>query len=116
MELKDKYGDYGLVGAAILEKKAEVCVIDTLLMSCRVLGRDAETALIALLAEQAAGMGCGVMTGQYAPTAKNDMVRDLYQKHGMIYDFERDAWTVSPASVGPVPMHIRVTKVFGADG
>ncbi len=115
MELKDKYGDYGLVGVAILAKEGKTCVIDTLLMSCRVLGRDVETAFIALLAEQAAGAGCGVMAGKYIPTPKNAMVKDLYQKHGMVYDAARDVWTLPLSAAAPVPPHMRVTKVFGKD-
>ena len=115
MELKDKYGDYGLTGVAILEKKGEACVIDTLLMSCRILGRDAETAFISLLAAQAAAMGCDAITGQYLPTAKNALVKDLYQKHGMTYNAAQDMWSVPVALVTQVPAYIRVIKVFGKD-
>ena len=53
MDIKDKYGDYGLVGVAILKKDIKSCVIDTLLMSCRVLGRGAEDTFIAKIAEAA---------------------------------------------------------------
>ncbi len=49
MDIKDKYGDYGLVGVAILKKQDSSCIIDTLLMSCRVLGRGAEDTFIAKL-------------------------------------------------------------------
>ena len=115
MELKDKYGDYGLVGVVILERDNDVCIIDTLLMSCRVLGRDAETAFISLFAERAAVTGCRVMEGRYIPTAKNAMVEGLYQRSGMTYDVTRDVWTVPSASVIRVPAHIRVIKVFGKD-
>jgi FkbH-like protein len=93
MELKDKYGDYGLVGVAILEKKDRVCVIDTLLMSCRVLGRNAETAFLAQLAGIASDWGCTVIEGRYKPTAKNAMVRDFYRLHGFSLGADDGSWS-----------------------
>ncbi len=113
MELKDKYGDYGLVGVAILEKKETTCVIDTLLMSCRALGRDAETAFIGVLAEQAAALGCKTIEGCYIPTAKNAVVKGFYQKHGMTFDAARDVWTMPSTATADLPAHIRVTRIFG---
>ncbi len=86
MDIKDKYGDYGLVGVAILKKENKSCVIDTLLMSCRVLGRGAEDTFIAKIAEAAKTLDCDEMRGKYIPTAKNGMVKDLYQRFNFSYD------------------------------
>lgn len=108
MELKDKYGDYGLVGAAVLEKRGRVCVIDTLLMSCRVLGRDAETSFIAQLAEAAKRMGCETVQGRYIPTPKNGMVKGLYAAHGFAYDERSDVWTAGVDAVTKAPAHTRI--------
>ena len=115
MELKDKYGDYGLVGVAILKKKGKTCLIDTLLMSCRVLGRDADTAFISALAERTSSMGGAVMEGQYIPTAKNAMVKDLYRKHGMTHDSSRDVWVMPSVTAAETPAYIRVIKTFNKD-
>jgi len=92
MTITDKYGDYGLVGVAILKKEGSICVIDTLLMSCRVLGRGAEEAFIARLAEAARALDCTEMRGRYVPTRKNAMVADLYQRFGFDYRSESDEW------------------------
>jgi FkbH-like protein len=108
MEIKDKYGDYGLVGATVLEKKGAVCRIDTMLMSCRVLGRDAETVFIAKLAEAAKSLGCDTLLGDYISTPKNDMVRDLYAKHG----FRQQAsgsWQAALKDIPGAPAHVKVT-------
>ncbi len=109
MALKDKYGDYGLVGVAILEKKNETCVIDTLLMSCRVLGRDAETAFIAELAAAAQKLGCGRLEGRYLPTDKNGIVADLYKTHGFVFDKTKDSWTARLSTVPKPPAHTKIT-------
>ena len=57
-------------------------LIDTWLMSCRVLGREVEAATLALVAEQARGLGARRLVGEYVPTAKNAMVRDHYARLG----------------------------------
>jgi FkbH-like protein len=106
MDIKDKYGDYGLVGVSILQKKAKACVIDTLLMSCRVLGRGAEATFIAKLAEAAKSLGCDEMRGKYIPTQKNAMVKDLYQRFNFRHDAATDEWVVKLAEAPQTPAHI----------
>lgn len=83
-EIEDRYGEYGLVGVAILRRGGEggVWDIDTLLMSCRVLGRGADTAFLAQILEAAAKYGAERVRGRYIPTQKNRMVEDLYPRHG----------------------------------
>lgn len=82
-EIEDRYGAYGLVGVAILTKGGgEIWTIDTLLMSCRVLGRGADTAFLAQVISAAARRGARTVQGRYIPTQKNRMVEDLYSRHG----------------------------------
>ena len=104
MDISDKYGDYGLVGAAILNKNGSIAEIDTLLMSCRVLGRGAEETFIAQLAAAAASLGCTTLRGQYIPTAKNDMVKDLYPRFKFVGD--GDKWLLKTADAPKIPAHI----------
>jgi FkbH-like protein len=92
MDIQDRYGDYGLVGVSILKKEARRCIIDTLLMSCRVLGRGAEEALIAAIVEAAAGLECDELRGKYIPTPKNSMVKDLYERFDFAYDARSGDW------------------------
>jgi FkbH-like protein len=106
MHIKDKYGDYGLVGVSILKKANTICLIDTLLMSCRVLGRGAEDTFIAKLAEAAVSLGCDEMRGKYIPTRKNAMVADLYRRFNFKHDPGNDEWSLKIAEAPHTPAHI----------
>jgi FkbH-like protein len=83
--LTDMFGDNGVIGIIIanpLESDSDDILIDTWLMSCRVLGRQVEEAMLNLVATQAATKGAANLIGKYIPTAKNGMVRDHYAKLG----------------------------------
>jgi predicted enzyme involved in methoxymalonyl-ACP biosynthesis len=115
MDIKDKYGEYGLVGVAILKKKDKNCIIDTLLMSCRVLGRGAEDTFIAKVAEAAKTLDCTEMRGKYIPTAKNGMVKDLYKKFNFSYDLQTDEWILSLSAAPKAPEHIKAALHLKGD-
>jgi FkbH-like protein len=85
IRVRDRFGDHGLVGVAIAHDQGEQCEVDTFLLSCRVIGRTVETALLAHLAESAAQRGRKRLVGWFLPTKKNAPARDFYQQHG----FER---------------------------
>lgn len=82
--VRDKFGDYGLVGVAILKTDTDTkeAHFDTLLMSCRVLGRGIETAIIEHAKHLAKNRNLKTVSGTYIPTAKNQMVADIYSRHG----------------------------------
>src|SRR3546814_15620357 len=56
--------------------------IDTWLMSCRVLGRGVENAMLSVIASQTARSGATRLIGRYRPTPRNAMVRDLFDRLG----------------------------------
>src|SRR5271166_3274113 len=82
IRVRDRFGDHGLVGVAIAHDQGEQCEIDTFLLSCRVIGRTVETALLAHLAKSAAERGCKRLQGWFLPTRKNAPARDFYSEHG----------------------------------
>jgi FkbH-like protein len=82
LRAQDRFGDNGLVGVAILKFEGPVAEIDTLLLSCRVIGRTIETAFLAALARAAYDRGATKLAGWYLPTAKNAPARDVYRSHG----------------------------------
>ena len=84
LRLKDRFGDSGVVGAAILVPEDDVWVIDSFLVSCRVLGRNVEVAFLVYLAQQAAEAGATTLIGEYSPTKKNTQVADFYPRNGMV--------------------------------
>ena len=93
VDVSDKYGDYGLVGVAILEQQnGGRWFIDTLLLSCRVLGRDIEKAFISAIAEIVAGLGGTELIGRFVPTAKNAQAGSFYADHGFRPDSHTGDW------------------------
>ena len=82
IKVRDRFGDHGLVGVAITHDHGDQCEVDTFLLSCRVIGRTVETALLAHLAETAAQRGCKRLVGSFLPTRKNAPARDFYEQHG----------------------------------
>lgn len=82
MAVTDKFGDEGVVGVAIVKIKNGDWWIDSFLMSCRVIGRSAETALLARIVADARSVKAKRIIGEYIPTKKNPPAADLYEKHG----------------------------------
>jgi FkbH-like protein len=82
LRVTDRYADNGLVGVAISRVEGDICEIDTFLMSCRVIGRTVETALLAKLAEDAQARGARQLQGWFLPTKKNAPAQDFYRDHG----------------------------------
>ncbi len=81
IRVRDRYCDNGLVGVAITRDRENVCEIDTFLLSCRVIGRTVETALLAYLCDQARTRGCSAVEGWFLPTKKNAPAKDFYASH-----------------------------------
>ena len=82
IRVRDRFGDHGLVGVAITCDRDETCEIDSFLLSCRVIGRTVETALLAHLTESAARRGCKELIGWFLPSKKNAPAREFYRQHG----------------------------------
>ena len=81
VRVRDRFGDNGLVGVAITHNTGVVCEIDTFLLSCRVIGRTVETALLSFLVEKARLRGLNQMVGWFLPTKKNVPAKEFYPNH-----------------------------------
>ncbi len=84
-KLQDKFGDNGVVSVVfghVDEKQKTVFHIDLWLMSCRVLKRDMEKAMLDRLVERCSAAGVQRLRGYYYPTAKNAMVKEFYATQG----------------------------------
>jgi FkbH-like protein len=86
LKARDRFGDHGLVAAALVRKERAAWRIDSFLMSCRVIGYGVETAFLSALAEEAR-RAVPMLLGEYVATKKNAPARDFYPRHG----FERMA-------------------------
>jgi FkbH-like protein len=73
--VRDRFGDYGLVGLMVLRSTAEALIVDTLLLSCRVLGRGVEHAMLRRVGELAAEQGLACVELPYVLSARNEPAR-----------------------------------------
>lgn len=84
-KLADKFGDNGVVSVVIGKKDNSALHIDLWLMSCRVLKRDMEFAMLDELVRKCRENNISEIYGYYYKTAKNNMVSELFKTFG----FER---------------------------
>ena len=88
IRMTDKFGDNGLISVVLARPDATVAddelLIDSWLMSCRVLGRQVEEAVLDVLAKAASTAGYGALIGEYRPTERNAMVAEHYPRLGFV--------------------------------
>lgn len=103
----DKFGDYGLTGVVIIEISPDLRIwtVDSLMLSCRVLGRGIEAALIAVMARDARSEGAAELIGSYVPTKKNSLCATFLPDHGFKQDGER--WRLRLTEAPLFPSFIR---------
>ena len=82
LRVRDRFGDSGVVGLLLAQTQEEVCRIDTLLLSCRVIGRDIERAVLAESARRAQADGARWLLGEFRPTKKNGPAAEFYTSCG----------------------------------
>jgi FkbH-like protein len=82
ISLKDRFGDNGLISILLARIEPDALVIDTWLMSCRVLKRGVEAMILNHLVADAKARGVNRVVGDYFPTSKNNLVREHYQTLG----------------------------------
>ncbi len=80
--LEDKFGDNGVVAVTFGHAEGDTFYIDLWLMSCRVLKRGMEFAMMDELIAEAKSRNITKIKGYYYPTAKNKIVRDFYELQG----------------------------------
>ncbi|MCZ4313800.1 HAD-IIIC family phosphatase [Comamonadaceae bacterium G21597-S1] len=81
--LTDIFGNSGVVGLAIFNlNKAPEAELDTFLMSCRVIGRQAEAAFLQCLCRHLATQGFTQLVADFLPTAKNALASSFLQDQG----------------------------------
>ncbi len=111
--LADRYGDYGLIGIIVTTDRDEKTrEVDSLLMSCRVLGRNVERAIVADLESDARDAGRAQLIGRYCASRKNGMVANFYEDHGFAPSegegvFARDLTRLPPLGF---PDHVTIIR------
>jgi FkbH-like protein len=107
LRLADRFGDHGLVGVALAAPSGSQWVIDTFLLSCRVIGRGVESILLSQVATSVRSRSGRELVGEYLPTGKNALVADFYPRH----DFSpvgENRWIKNLSEAIPAPGYIRI--------
>ncbi len=82
IEAADRFGSYGMSGLLFAERKDASLVLDTFLLSCRVLGRGIEDAVLDVLGRHCAAKGFATVDAEYVPNGRNEMVADFLARAG----------------------------------
>jgi len=101
LHVVDRFGDHGLVGTAVIRKQREEWHIDSLLMSCRVMGLGIETAFLERIYSDAVRERVVRLIGEYVQTKKNQPVKEFYAEHGfsLLKDEDgRQEWKLNVAA------------------
>ena len=109
VHMADKYGGQGLVSVLILKYKDYQADIDTFLMSCRVMGRQAENEIMARLSKLLKSKGIKKVRAAYVKTAKNAPVENLFEKLGFTLISKSDGHKEYEADIDRLPL---VTGLF----
>jgi FkbH-like protein len=113
--LVDRFGDNGLVSIVLGRQENDELVMDLWLMSCRVLKRDMEHAMLDEVVSRARDRGIKRIRGIYLPTKKNGMVADLYEKLGFTQvasdDTGATTWSLDVDGYSPQNQHIKTMEV-----
>jgi FkbH-like protein len=89
----DRFGEYGLTCVGCASAAAgDAWSLDFFLMSCRVLGRGAETSFLADIAAEVAARGGKRLGARFVPTARNGVCADFLPRHGFVPDADGTWW------------------------
>ncbi|SFU57237.1 HAD-superfamily phosphatase, subfamily IIIC/FkbH-like domain-containing protein [Methylobacterium sp. 174MFSha1.1] len=100
--LTDRLGDNGVIAVVIGRFAGGDLVVETWLMSCRVIGRRVEEGTLAILAAEAARRGARRLVGLYRPSGRNGMVADLYPRLGFRPEPDGEGrWALDLAGYAP---------------
>jgi FkbH-like protein len=126
VRVRDRFGDAGVVGLALAQNRGDSCHIDSLLLSCRVIGRGIESALLAYLGRNALQTGARRLVGEFVPTKKNAPCSSFYSDHGFTtfvpsevtpadaVFYELDLTTSAPSSPEWITLEGNETHEFSA--
>jgi FkbH-like protein len=114
--LEDIFGDNGMISTVICRRNGQRCDVDSWIMSCRVLGRRVEEAILGHLAAQLRTLGVTDIIGRYIPTARNELVRDHYHRLGFAQIAAENGETVWRLAIDSysdkdLPMTVDVRRV-----
>jgi FkbH-like protein len=114
VRLRDTFGDNGMISVIICRRQGSEWDIDTWLMSCRVLSRGVERAVLNEIVRQARERGITRLVGRYIPTERNELVKHHYEQLGFEALATQDqgvtVWTLSVADYVSVEVPMEIER------
>lgn len=89
LRLRDRFGDHGVIGFAAVRFAGDRAELDSFLLSCRVLGRRVEHAVLSALRRAAIERGAARFAGRFVPTAKNVPAAEFLASIGAVRDADQ---------------------------
>jgi FkbH-like protein len=106
LRVSDRFGESGLTGIFSLEKKGKEVHFADFILSCRVMGRRVEEAMLAVATEEAKKMGGTSVVAEYLPTEKNAPCLEFWEQSGFENGQSEHAFRWALGTPYPVPDHI----------
>ncbi len=113
ISVSDRFGDNGITGEIIVRKEGETAEIDTLLLSCRILGKEIEKAFVKSVLNILYDGGIRIVKAKYIQTQKNGQVADFYDKIGFTLTSSTDKekeYELKLYNKLPIPEYYNITK------
>ena len=108
LRVSDKFGDAGLTGIVSLEIQDPNAQIVDFILSCRVMGRKIEEAMLATAIHYAAALGVEEVYARYIPTSKNKPCLDLFKNLAPRFQQQGECFIQDGKKPFPVPGHIEL--------
>ena len=112
---EDRFGSYGIIGVTISKCSGDCSQLDTLLLSCRAMGKSIENVMITSVIQQARNCRCKNLSATYCPTKKNTPVKTFLPDSGFSkvssdgdaveYILDLDGYNIN------VPEHVKVKNI-----
>ena len=105
-QVVDKFGDNGITGVYIVKKSDKIWTIDTFLLSCRIMGRGIENAILSQILKDAKQNGIKEIHAEFIPTEKNEPAKNFLLDYG--FKKQDDLWIYKLNNDIKSPNHLKV--------
>ena len=105
-EVDDKFGENGITNVFIIKTKPNEWIIDTFLLSCRIMGRGIEEGIIGKILEIAKNKGIKKITATFIPTEKNKPAENFLKNYG--FKKEKENWVFLLKNEIKIPDYLEV--------
>ncbi len=106
-KLKDKFGEYGIIGSLIATIKSNNLFVDNFLLSCRALGKGVEHAMISYLGNIGANLGIDIISIRFIKSEKNIVAENF-----LVDNFKEFIRTIEKETIFEIPVNVAINFTF----